>query len=304
MTGTLPSAAATVAPDRRLAGIEIVHPGPLATVQDLGRPGLAALGVGESGAADRRSLRLANRLVGNPEGAAAIEITFGGLVARFARAGVIAMAGAPCPLRVGGRTADMYAPIRVRGGDELRVEPPTRGMRSYLAVRGGIAVPPVLHSRATDTFAGVGPGPLRTGSPLPIGSDALAYPNVDLAPQPAYPDEPVLRVVPGPRDDWFAGDAVAALCSSPYQVSSDSNRVGLRLAGPALRRRDSRELPPEAMVRGALQVPPSGQPILFLADHPVTGGYPVIAVVVPDDLHLAAQTRPGQHIHFRPDDGR
>ncbi|WP_137814195.1 biotin-dependent carboxyltransferase family protein [Gandjariella thermophila] len=284
--------------------LQIVHPGPSATVQDLGRPGLAALGVGRSGAADRRSLRLANRLVGNPEGAAAVEITFGGLAARFDRPALVAVTGAPCPVRVGDRAAGMNGPVRVPPGAELRVGTPTSGMRSYLAVRGGIDVPPVLHARATDTLAGLGPSPLAPGTVLPIGSDALAYPTVDLAPQPGYPDQPVLRVVPGPRDDWFTGDALATLCSVPYEVTSDSNRVGLRLAGPALRRRDARELPPEPMVDGALQVPPSGQPILFLADHPVTGGYPVVAVVVEDDLHLAAQTRPGQRIRFRPDDGR
>jgi biotin-dependent carboxylase-like uncharacterized protein len=304
MTGTPAPALAGTAEHAHQVGIEILQAGPLATVQDLGRPGLAALGVSESGAADRRSLRLANRLVGNPEGAAAIEVTFGGLVARFARPGLVALAGAPCPVRVSGRGADMYAPIRVRAGDELRLDQPTRGMRSYLAVRGGIGVPAVLHARATDTFAGVGPAPLRPGSVLPIGDEALAYPTVDVAPQAPYPDEPLLRVVPGPRDEWFTDGALATICSTPYEVTGDSNRVGLRLAGPALRRRDSRELPPEAMVRGALQVPPSGQPILFLADHPVTGGYPVVAVAVDEDLHLAAQARPGQRLRFRLDDGR
>jgi biotin-dependent carboxylase-like uncharacterized protein len=301
---TLPCAAATRTRSTPPGGIEILRPGPLATVQDLGRPGLAALGVGTSGAADRRSLRLANRLVGNPEGAAAVEITFGGFSARFDRPALVAVTGAPGPLRVGGRAAGMQAPLRVPAGAELHLGPPTSGLRSYLAVRGGVAVPPVLHARATDTLSGLGPPPLRPGTVLPVGTDALAYPTVDLAPQPAYPDEPLLRVVPGPRDDWFAGDALAALCAEPYQVTSDSDRVGLRLAGTALRRRDTRELPPEAMVDGALQVPPSGQPILFLADHPVTGGYPVVGVVVADDLHLAAQARPGQRIRFRPDDGR
>jgi biotin-dependent carboxylase-like uncharacterized protein len=301
---TSAGAATTTPRQTRTGGVEIVHPGPLATVQDLGRPGLAALGVGESGAADRRSLRLANRLVGNPEGAAGIEITFGGLVARFDRAALVAVTGAPCPLRVGGRAAGMHGPIRVDAGAELRVGPPTSGLRSYLAVRGGIAVAPVLHARATDILAGLGPPVLGPGTVLPIGTDALAYPTVDLAPEPAYPVEPVLRVVPGPRDDWLTDDALPALCSAPYEVTSESNRVGVRLVGPVLRRRDTRELPPEAMVTGALQVPPSGQPILFLADHPVTGGYPVIAVVIEEDLHLAAQARPGQRIRFRLDNGR
>ncbi|MEV0402758.1 biotin-dependent carboxyltransferase family protein [Actinoallomurus sp. NPDC050550] len=279
--------------------IEIVSPGPFATVQDLGRPGLAEIGVGESGAADRRSLRLANRLVGNREGAAGVELTFGGLVARFRRATVIAFAGASCPVRVAGRAAGMFAPVHVRAGDEVRVGAPADGLRTYLAVRGGVDVPPVLGSRATDVLSGLGPPPLAPGRVLPIGGQAEGRITVDLAPQPRRPEEPVLSVVPGPRDDWFAPEALTALCSAPYEVSVDSNRVGIRLRGPVLRRRAVRELDPEAMVPGALQVPPAGQPVLFLADHPLTGGYPVIGVVAEADLHLAAQARPGGRIRFR-----
>lgn len=286
--------------------IEVLATGPSATVQDLGRPGLAEFGVGPSGAADRPSLQLANRLVGNPEGHAAVEITFGGLGLRFTRAALIAFTGAPCPLRVGepgaGRAAGMYAPIYVYAGDEVHVGPPSRGMRSYLAVRGGIAVPPVLGARATDTLSGLGPASLEVGSLLPIGDRALDYPNVDLAPQSTYPDVPVLRVVPGPRERWFVDNALTALCDpGGYEVTAESNRIGMRLAGPMLRHRYVRELPPEATLDGALQVPPAGQPILFLTDHPVTGGYPVIAVVHPDDLPMAAQARPGQRIRFRTD---
>lgn len=280
--------------------IEIVTPGPLATVQDLGRPGLAALGVGRSGAADRRSLGLANRLVGNAGDAAAIELTYGGLTARFSRAAVVALTGAPCPLRLSGRQVGMYAPVYVRPGDELTVGVPVRGLRSYLAVRGGVDVPPVLGSRATDTLAGLGPAPLAAGRMLPVGDRVTGHPLVDLAPQAAYPGLPVLRVLPGPRHDWFAAGSLEALCSAAYEVTAASDRVGMRLDGPALRRRVTGELPPEAMVGGALQVPPDGLPVLFLADHPVTGGYPVIAVVCEDDLHLAAQARPGQQVRFRP----
>jgi biotin-dependent carboxylase-like uncharacterized protein len=287
--------------------IEVLATGPSATIQDLGRPGLAELGVGPSGAADRPALRLANRLVGNPEGHAGIEVTFGGLALRFTRAALIAFAGAPAPLRVRRaagpeRAAGMYTQVYVYAGDEVRVGPPTAGMRGYLAVRGGIAVPPVLGSRATDTLSGLGPPPLEPGSLLPIGDSASDYPGADLAPQPAYPAQPVLRVLPGPRDHWLVDGALDALCDpAGYEVTAESNRIGMRLAGPVLRHRNVRELPPEATVSGALQVPPSGQPILFLADHPVTGGYPVIAVVHPDDLPLAAQARPGQRVRFIPD---
>lgn len=278
--------------------IEIHQPGPLATVQDLGRPGLAALGVGRSGAADRTALRLANRLVGNPEGSAAIEATFGGLVISFSGPALIALSGAACAIRVGGRAAGMHAPIQVRAGDELRLSSPVTGLRTYLAVRGGIDVPPVLHARATDTLAKLGPPQLSAGMTLPIGEEMLTYPAADLAPQPAFPAELTLRVTAGPRLDWFVPGTLDVLRSAPHEVTMDVNRIGIRLSGPLLQRSVTRELPPEACVSGALQVPPSGQPILFLADHPVTGGYPVVAVVDDAGIDLAAQARPGQRIRF------
>ncbi|WP_254125902.1 biotin-dependent carboxyltransferase family protein [Amycolatopsis sp. CA-230715] len=278
--------------------LEVVRPGPFATVQDLGRPGLAAIGVGRSGAADRRSFRLANRLVGNPEGCAAIEATLGGLVVRFTEHAVVAVTGAPCAITAGARAAGMSAPIPVRPGDEVSLATPDNGLRSYLAVRGGIDVPPVLGSRATDTMARLGPAALTPGCVLPVGTPSLPHPPVDLAPQRPFPDELVLRVVPGPRLDWFAEDALTSLLSAPHRVTAEADRVGIRLDGPVLRRARGDELPPEAGVLGALQVPPSGHPILFLADHPVTGGYPVPAVVLEDDVDLAAQARPGQSIRF------
>lgn len=279
--------------------VEVLATGPSATVQDLGRPGLGELGVGPSGAVDQPSLRLGNRLVGNPEGHAAIETTLGGLHVRFTSAALIAVTGAPCPLSVSGRPEGMYSSVHVYAGEELVLGTPTNGMRSYLAVRGGIEVPVVLGARATDTLAGLGPAPLAPGSVLAIGIRVLDYPNIGLAPQPRYPGRPVLRVLPGPRDDWFVDGALAALCDRDgYEVTPHSNRIGIRLAGPELAHRWVRELPSEPTVTGALQVPPAGQPILFLADHPVTGGYPVIGVVHPDDVPLAAQARPGQRIRF------
>jgi biotin-dependent carboxylase-like uncharacterized protein len=279
--------------------IEVVRSGSLTTVQDLGRPGLAHLGVGHSGAADRGSLRLANRLVGNSEGAACLEITLGGFSARFTQAGVIALVGAPCPVRLSGRDGFMHGPIDVAPGDELSVGAPIRGVRTYVAVRGGIDVPPVLGSRSTDMLAGLGPAPLCPGMRLPVGDDAGELPNVDVAPVPAIPEEIVLRVVPGPRDDWFGATALTTLTTTAYKVTTQSNRVGIRLSGATLERSVTRELPSEGTVCGALQVPPNGQPVLFLADHPVTGGYPVIAVVCEPDLCHAAQARPGQRLRFR-----
>jgi biotin-dependent carboxylase-like uncharacterized protein len=279
--------------------IEVVRAGSLTTVQDLGRAGFAHLGVGRSGAADTGSLRLANRLVGNPEDNAGLEITFGGFVAEFRRACVVALAGAPCPVRICGREVFMYGPLDVAEGDELSIGVPARGVRTYLAVRGGIDVPPVLGSRSTDVLAGVGPRPLEPGMTLPLGDLTREFPCVDVAPVAMISDEITLRVRPGPRDDWFTPAALTALISHPYEVTAKSNRVGMQLSGPTLERRVTGELPPEGMVCGALQVPPDGQPLLFLADHPVTGGYPVIAVVSEGYMCLAAQARPGQRLRFR-----
>jgi biotin-dependent carboxylase-like uncharacterized protein len=279
--------------------IEVVRAGPLATVQDLGRPGLAYLGVGRSGAADAGSLRLANRLVGNHEGAACLEITFGNFEARFEQAATVALAGAPCPVSVSGRDRFMHGPIQLIADDRLSVGAPTAGVRTYLAVRGGIAVTPVLGARSTDLLSGVGPEPLAAGMRLPVGDAAADLPCVDVAPVPPIPAEIVLRMLPGPRDDWFTPAALTTLTSHPYQVSPQSNRVGIRLTGPSLDRARPGELASEGMVSGAVQVPPSGQPVVFLADHPVTGGYPVIAVVAEPDICLAAQARPGQLVRFR-----
>lgn len=279
--------------------IEVVRPGPLTTVQDLGRPGLAALGVPASGAADRLSFALANRLVGNPENAAALEMTFGGARLRFTRPAWIAVTGAPVPWTLDGRPHGCNAPCFAPAGATADFGVPAAGLRTYLAVRGGIAVEPVLGSRATDLLSGLGPPPPAAGALLPLGEDAGEFHGVDVAAVPEPPAEPVLRIVPGPRDDWFAPEALALLTSSRYEVTPQSNRVGVRLSGPPLPRSRTGELPSEGMVTGALQLPPDGLPILFLADHPTTGGYPVIAVVAAADLPLAGQLRPGARLRFR-----
>lgn len=283
--------------------LEILATGPLATLQDLGRPGLAHIGVGRSGAADRRSLTLANRLLANPGDAACVEVTLGGLAVRARRDLLVALTGAPCPVTVQGRPAALNSPLPLPAGAELRLGLPASGLRTYLAVRGGLTPPPVLGSRATDLLSGVGPAPLTPGTWLPVGAAPATFPCVDLAPVAAPPEgELTLRVRRGPRADWFTEAALTALLTSAWRVTADSDRVGMRLEGPPLERARTEELPSEGMVPGALQVPPSGQPTLFLADHPVTGGYPVIAVVAREDVDRAAQARPGQALRLT--DGR
>ena len=273
--------------------LTVLEPGPLATVQDEGRPGLGALGIGRSGACDRSAYRLANRLVGNPDGAAAIEVTFGGLTLRTDAEVVVVTTGARCP------GAPHNAPAMLRAGQEMELGAPPSGLRTYVAVRGGVEVSPVLGSRSTDLLAGLGPAVLSAGDRLVVGSAVHRMPGVDLAPVPDPADRAVsVAVRTGPRRDWFTDDAWTSLVSEAYTVTNDSNRVGIRLDGEPLERTGTGELPSEGMVRGALQIPPSGTPVLFLADHPVTGGYPVIAYVVDADVDRCAQLRPGQVLHL------
>jgi biotin-dependent carboxylase-like uncharacterized protein len=279
--------------------IRVRKPGLLTTVQDLGRPGLAHLGVPTAGAADRRAFGLANRLVGNQPGAAALEITLAGPELELEAGGWIALTGGRVTADLDGRPVPMDMAVRAEPGQMLRVGSVTSGLRAYLAVRGGIDVPPVLGSRSTDTLAPVGPPRLEEGARLPLGDQAGGDPFRQVAPTPPVDPEPVLRTVRGPRDEVFTHDAVRALIGVAWTVASESDRTGVRLDGPVLERWHRVELASEGMVEGSLQVPPDGHPILFLANHPTTGGYPVIAVVVGADLPLAAQARPGTRMRFR-----
>ncbi|MFC6015946.1 biotin-dependent carboxyltransferase family protein [Plantactinospora solaniradicis] len=279
--------------------VEVVRSGALSTVQDLGRPGHAHLGVPRSGALDLPAHLLANRLVGNPADAATIETTITGVSLRVGQAATVAVTGAWAPVSVNGRPVGWSAPVSVPAGARVDVATAKRGLRSYLAFSGGIAVAPVLGSRSTDLLSGLGPSPLAVGDRLPLGEAAGPPAPVDVAPTGTLTEEMTLRVVLGPRADWFTDDAPGILTGAGYRVSMLSNRVGMRLEGPALPRRIGGELRSEGVVLGAVQVPAAGTPVIFLADHPTMGGYPVIGVVHPDDLPLAAQAAPGTPIRFR-----
>lgn len=283
-------------PEPSTRAAEVLDPGALTTVQDAGRPGWAHLGVPRAGALDEPALRLANRLVGNRETAAGLETTLTGAVVRLTRATSFAVTGARCEVRVDGRPVGWGATHAVRPGAEVRVGPALEGVRTYLAVAGGIDVPPVLGSRSTDLLSGLGPAPLRAGDVLPLGAPRRARHGPEAV---QHPSRGILRIRLGPRADWFTTAALEALDGSAYTVSAESNRIGLRLAGPVVARARDEELPTEGMVLGAVQVPPSGQPIVFLNDHPTTGGYPVVAVVVAEDLPVCAQARPGSSLTLR-----
>ncbi len=279
--------------------LHVVRPGPLTTVQDLGRPGLAHLGVGCSGAADRPAHRLANRLLGNPENAATLELTLGGLVVSTDAPLWVALTGAPAPARTEKGAVAAGTPVYLPAGATLTVGMPPVGLRSYLAVRGGVAAAPVLGSRATDVLSGIGPATVAAGTTLDVGPAPSGWrPVVDHVPAPHLAEEPVLDLTLGPREDWLTDAALADLVAAVWEVSPDSNRVGVRLGGPRLERAREGELPSEGLTAGAVQVPPSGQPIVFLADHPVTGGYPVVGVLTDLALAAAAQLRPGDRCRF------
>ena len=287
--------------------LRVLDPGALTTVQDDGRPGLAHLGVPRSGWLDAGAARLANRLVGNGDdgarGAAVLECLGGGLRLVAGTALTVAVTGARCVPRVDGRAVAFAEPVTVPAGATLSLGALTGGARAYLAVSGGVRVPAVLGSRATDTLSGLGPPPLAAGDELPVGPPGGRPAPVDalVHPRPAQPaPAPVtLRVAPGPRADWFV-DGLAALTRSSYTVATEADRVGVRLEGPRLERARREELPSEGIVLGAVQVPADGRPLVFLRDHPTTGGYPVVAVVLGADLDRCAQLRPGDEVSFRP----
>lgn len=300
-------------------GLRVLDAGVQSLLQDLGRPGHRSSGVSAAGALDRASLRRANRLVGNASSAAAIESVGGGLVVEAVQDQVIAVAGAPAMLTIQSppwsapinsgdrpdfgrrRTVPMAAPFALLDGEVLTVDAPETGFRNYVAVRGGADAPRTLGSRSTDTLSGLGPDPLQPRQFLPLSNDIDSAAVGDPELQPDFPGQhlTVLDIVLGPRADWFDQSALDSLTSQEWLVTSQSNRVGMRLDGVPLERTRADELPSEGAVAGALQVPPSGLPVLFLADHPVTGGYPIIGVVRDEQLDLAAQVPIGGRICFR-----
>lgn len=278
--------------------IRVIEPGPLTTVQDLGRYGVAHLGVPRAGAVDALSLQLANRLTGNRADAAALEMTVAGATLAFETDTVIALTGAAIEARLDGQFIGMGQTIPVRRGQTLALGAIRAGMRTYLAVEGGIRVPRVLGSRSTDTLAGLGPAPLRAGDRLPIASSGHYRPRYLRAAPDLGLDKP-LRFIFGPHAERFTDAARRAITEEAFRVSSESDRTGIRLKGAKLQRQQAGELPSSGMVGGAIQVPPDGQPILLLANHAPTGGYPVIGVVIGADLPRAAQARLGESLRLR-----
>lgn len=298
-----------VPPPLKAEGILVTRADRPALFQDHGRRGQAAQGVSESGALDHQSLIEANLCVGNPSGSAVIEIAYGGFAIKADRPITLAVTGAPTPMTIhaadGNRIrAPNHKPFALDAGDELTLEYPPEGTRSYLAVRGGFAVTTVLGSAASDTLAKVGPSPIAVGDVLSLGSETVSAvdPYRPMAKNhPKAEDTISLDVILGPRTDWFTEKGLATLLRQEWQVTPESSRVGMRLAADEpLERADATELPSEGTPLGSIQVPHNGRPVLFLADHPLTGGYPVIGVVAAHHLDLAGQVPIGAKIRFNP----
>jgi biotin-dependent carboxylase-like uncharacterized protein len=279
--------------------VEVVRPGALTTVQDMGRPGFAHLGVPASGALDPSAFARANRLVGNVEAAAVLESTVDGVGLRFEEAAVVAVTGARATVRVDGCPAVWSLPVYVKGGSLVEVGPAEAGVRSYIAVAGGFEVPLTLGSRSTDLLSGLGPSVLFAGQRLPVGPAQGPPPAIDFAPYPPPAIDLVLPLHPGPRLDHLTEQAKQDLFAQPYRVSPLSNRIALRLSGRPLGRRHDQELPSEGIVWGSVQLLNSGEVVVFLADHPTTAGYPVIAVVDRSAASDCAQARPGAMVTLR-----
>lgn len=306
VAGSAALAAAEAGVAHKGEGVEVVRASLQLLVQDVGRPGHAALGVSASGAADRRALRDANRAVGNEADAAVLE-SVGGAVLRFHGDGVAAVTGAIGELTLTNATGNTRsiphgAPFATVDADELTLGHPTHGLRYVIGIRGGLAAASALGSRASDTLAGLGPDPLAVGDAIAIGDAARSAvdPRPVVRDLPASGDLVELEITLGPRDDWFTASALKTLTTREWLVTPRSDRVGIRLQGDVpLQRAVEGELPSEGAVTGAIQVPPDGQPVLFLPDHPLTGGYPIIGALTDRCLDLAAQLPPGARIRFR-----
>jgi len=288
--------------------LEVIAPGPLMTVQDLGRPAARRFGVPPGGAMDAFALAAANRLVGNPDGCAGLEITAGGAELALTRPGLVALTGADLGATLDGRPLPPWTAVAASPGQRLRL--PGRqgpwGARAYLAVAGGLDVPSALGSRATDLgggFGGLAGRPLRPGDRLAALAAAPLAPMVGAywpeAYRPAYAARPALRLLPGPHLAHLAPDAPDALAGAELRVGALANRMGYRLEGARLPHARPTSLPSLGVVPGTLQIPPDGTPILLMADAQTTGGYPVAGAVIAADLPLAAQLLPGDPLRFR-----
>ena len=287
--------------------IEVAQPGLLTTVQDLGRWGYQGYGVPVCGALDPVSLRIANILVGNHESLAGLEMTGVGPNLRFTEDSVIAVTGADLGPQIDSKPVPSWESVRVPSGSTLSFGGPLDGLRAYLAVAGGIDVLPVMDSRSTDLksgFGGLNGRALQAGDSLPIGPSSILGKwssrilPTSISRQPTYGQTFEIRVVMGPQDGMFTERGIAVLLTSEYTVSTDSDRTGCRLEGPAVGHVRGPDIVSDGSALGSIQVPGSGTPIVLLADRGTTGGYTKVATVISPDIGLLAQAMPGAKVRF------
>ncbi|MCU1544284.1 MAG: allophanate hydrolase [Microbacteriaceae bacterium] len=278
--------------------VEIIDPGPFTTVQDLGRPGYAHLGVSTSGAADLASHSLANRIVGNPPTAAGIEILLGGFSARLTEGRWCSVAGATVGVTVDSHPVPEPSLFFLPAASILRLDPATTGLRAYLAIEGGIVGNRVLGSASWDSLGNFGTRPATSGTQWELLQSDGEPRYTGVVPTFEAPATLTLGFFWGPRDHLLDKPSRDVLLTTRWTVTNDCDRVGARLSGSPLAVSEG-SLPSEGCVVGSIQVPPTGLPIVFLADHPVTGGYPVVGVITETAAAHLAQARPGTYIQFR-----
>jgi antagonist of KipI len=287
-----------------MSAILVQAPGMFTTVQDLGREGFGPMGVSASGAADPISLRIGNRLVGNPEGAAALEMTLIGGSFSFDRPAMVALTGADFGASLRGVRVPTWTSFEVQAGQTLALGASRSGARAYFCIQGGIAVEPFLGSASTHVLSALGGfegRPLRKGDRVGVGTANSPFHKRSLSPRALEYFQPrkLLRVTDGPQSDWFAPSCWKLFCENSFRVAEQSNRMGIRLEGVGISMNFSREMITEGVSLGAIQVPPSGQPIILFVEQQTTGGYPKIANIVSADLHSLGQLRPRDEIHFQ-----
>jgi len=283
--------------------IRVKNPGMSSTIQDLGRNGYSHLGISVVGAADRLSLRIANLLVGNEENAPTLEMTLLGATLEFDEPKILALTGADCDAKVGSSAVRIGEAFEVPAGAVLKCGGMRTGARCYLAVQGGFDVPTVMGSAATDVrggFGGFEGRRLKAGDILPVrraGSGRSR--KLEPLALEAISRHDTIRLARGAQQDWFGRDAFEILFSTPYSISDQSDRTGLRLKGQALQLREKSQLLTDGIPLGAMQVPQDGQPIILFVDQQTTGGYPKIASVIMADMHHVGQLRPHEQVRFQ-----
>jgi antagonist of KipI len=286
-----------------MAVIEVVEPGLFTTVQDLGREGFGPLGVSPSGAADVVSLRIGNRLVGNADGEAGLEMTLLGGAFLFPKGAVLALTGSDFGATLDGKPVALWQAFETRSGQTLRLGPTRTGARCYLCVRGGVEVPKFLGSASTHVLSGLGGlegRALRKGDVLNIGDTNGSARKRSLSVRALQEMQPrkVLRVTPGPQSDWFTEAAQRLFYAGRYLVAEESNRMGIRLKSEAVLEAPGGKMISEGVSLGAIQVPEGGQPIILFVEQQTTGGYPKIANVISADFHSLGQLRPRDEIRL------